>query len=398
MDTHAMLRTLVQRVGASVFADADELRSVLDDFTSDADLAPGQQNLLVDAVRLGGYEHLHRMISSGADPADAVAAAGDRLAQERGSTDPTGARWACAAIGFAAGFVPEELVRHYFDLPGGPGSMTPVIGFGAAGATYPGAGRPPDAPDATGESESAAASPSPLLGAQPSARPPHDAEHPPPQPLGPTRVTRSDETGRRRTLIIASAGLFLLVAAFAAVALWTDLLPGGEPNGEQSGPDGDGTSGPGGGGGNGDGGNQPPVQAPFESVDMWAMAWPYFDPVDCKVPTTKAEAPVAWPLDWRELVKCVGDDYSGTFLCTDNSAQLAEARSAFLKKAVDTPRPLDGHPADQPAAPFQVAFHHEGSGTRAYWDSPAQLCLAELQSTSADISAVIRIWRDGMPN
>jgi hypothetical protein len=171
--------------------------------------------------------------------------------------------------------------------------------------------------------------------------------------------------------------LLLVVAAFVAVALWTDLIPGGDDGG-------------------GSGGDEP-VQEPFESADLFAMARPYFDPGNCTVPTTQAEAPVAWPLDWRELVKCERDDYSGTFLCTDNDAQLAEARAAFLDKAIDEPRSLDGHPADQPAAPFQVAFHHEGVGTRAYWDSPAQLCLAELQSTSDELDDVVRIWREGMP-
>jgi hypothetical protein len=410
MDTHAMLRTLVQRVGTSVFTDADELRSILDDFTSDADLATGQQNLLVDAVRLGGYEHLDRMLAAGADPAEAVAAAGDRLAQERGSTDPTGARWACAALGFAADVVPEAVVRHYLRPP----TTRPR---GLADESTPAQRRQPQQP----QTQHVQPRTDRVQPQTQHAQPQTDRVQPQTDRGLQQPATRADGTSdRRRRFAFASAGLLLVAAALAAVALSTDLLTGddnggasgrspdatltsgGEPGtaspdgGDETGPGGDVTSGPESDGGTG-GGDQQPVQAPFESVEMWAMAWPYFDPADCKVPTTQAEAPLAWSLDWSELVKCLSDDYGATFLCTDNSAQLAEARAAFLGKAVDAPRSLDGHPADQPGASVQVAFRHEGSGTRVYWDSQDQLCLAELQSTSAELSEVIRIWRRGMP-
>jgi hypothetical protein len=113
MAMHHELRTMVGRFGTRLFEDSDTLRAALDDYMTEGTATGGEINLLVDAVRLGAFRQLQGMVSSGADPASAVAAAGQMLARERGSSDVTGSSWAVAALGFAADLVPEAEVQRY---------------------------------------------------------------------------------------------------------------------------------------------------------------------------------------------------------------------------------------------------------------------------------------------
>jgi hypothetical protein len=103
------LRTLVKRYGTRVLEDADGLRATLDDFLDEGSVAPGDVNLLVDAVRFGSLDRLRTLLGQGADPSAATADVGQALAQRRGG-DAESAYWACAVLGYAAELLPGELI------------------------------------------------------------------------------------------------------------------------------------------------------------------------------------------------------------------------------------------------------------------------------------------------
>jgi hypothetical protein len=109
---HEVLRGLVVRLGPSVFDDPDNFRGALDDVL-DESTSLGDQNLVVDAVRLGAYASMVTMLGQGGDPASTVAQAGARLARDRGGDDRVSASWACACLAYAVGAVGEAEVRHY---------------------------------------------------------------------------------------------------------------------------------------------------------------------------------------------------------------------------------------------------------------------------------------------
>lgn len=119
---HESLRELIVARGVEVVSDADEFRGALDDFLHEDEATVGELNLLVDAVRLGAVQRFLSIVEQGAQPAAAARDAGMTLARDRGVDDPTRSRWAVAAIGYALGKAPAEVVT---DLRAG-GSTTPV--------------------------------------------------------------------------------------------------------------------------------------------------------------------------------------------------------------------------------------------------------------------------------
>lgn len=107
---HQSLADLARDHGHDLFRDAGAFRGSLDDYLDEGQASSGTINLLTDAVRLGALDGLVTMLDSGANPADAVESAGQRLARDRGSADVRGCQWAVAVLGFALGKVPETLV------------------------------------------------------------------------------------------------------------------------------------------------------------------------------------------------------------------------------------------------------------------------------------------------
>lgn len=119
---HESLRELIVARGVEVVSDADEFRGALDDFLHEDEATVGELNLLVDAVRLGAVQRFLAVVDQGAQPAAAARDAGTTLARDRGVDDPTRSRWAVAAIGYALGKAPADVVT---DLRDG-GSTQPV--------------------------------------------------------------------------------------------------------------------------------------------------------------------------------------------------------------------------------------------------------------------------------
>jgi hypothetical protein len=109
---HEVLRGLVARLGPGVFDDPDNFRGALDDVL-DEGASLGDQNLVVDAVRLGAYASMITMLEQGGDPASTIAQAGARLARDRGGDDRISASWACACLAYAVGAIGEAEVRNY---------------------------------------------------------------------------------------------------------------------------------------------------------------------------------------------------------------------------------------------------------------------------------------------
>ncbi len=107
-----MLRGLAEQLGPEVFDDPDNFRGALDDVL-DEEASLGEQNLVVDAVRLGAYASMVTTLRQGGEPASAVAQAGAMLARDRGGDDRTSASWACACLAYAVGAVDEAAVRYY---------------------------------------------------------------------------------------------------------------------------------------------------------------------------------------------------------------------------------------------------------------------------------------------
>ncbi len=107
---HQTLAELARDHGHGLFRDAAAFRGSLDDYLDEGQASSGTINLLTDAVRLGALDGMLTMLDSGANPADAVESAGQRLARDRGSADVRGCQWAVAVLGFALGRVPEQLV------------------------------------------------------------------------------------------------------------------------------------------------------------------------------------------------------------------------------------------------------------------------------------------------
>lgn len=110
MKLHQSLADLARDHGHDLFRDATAFRGSLDDYLDEGQASSGTINLLTDAVRLGALDGMLTMLDSGANPADAVESAGQRLARDRGSADVRGCQWAVAVLGFALGKVPEGLV------------------------------------------------------------------------------------------------------------------------------------------------------------------------------------------------------------------------------------------------------------------------------------------------
>jgi hypothetical protein len=195
---------LVSQHGEGVLQSGEDLRGVLDDYFDESQVNVGQLNLFVDAVRMHALDRLRGLVAQGADPRAAVEAVGGELARDR-SGDARTATWAVAALGYALGAVPEEVVLAYQ-----AGSDRPTEG--ALPADAPTQAAPPSTSAApTVRVSPAATTPAPGLGLGPV--PSHGPVRPTdPQAKGP---------GRGRLWIILAAAVAVL-AVLGVVIVVTD--------------------------------------------------------------------------------------------------------------------------------------------------------------------------------
>jgi hypothetical protein len=151
-------------------------------------------------------------------------------------------------------------------------------------------------------------------------------------------------------------------------------------------------------GGNDDGG-QTSTSGAADLDTVLAAASPLFSSDEC-AEATADNAPLAFSHGITPAIKCASSSvpFTGTYWCTDSSDSLLAARAVFLATAADTRVDITETPAgsDTVADGVQQSYHRIGSGAaRVYWDSPAALCGAELQSTSPDTAPLIEFWHSG---
>ncbi|WP_435770075.1 TolB family protein [Nocardioides sp. SYSU DS0651] len=141
---HHSLRDLVTRLGPAILADSDELRGALDDYLDETAGPPAEIRLLVHAVDEGAPERLSGLLDNGADPEAAVHAVGGAVS-DRAGLDERGARWAVAALGYAAGKVEDVVVSAAYDAwrSGLATRLTPPFPAAPASSEPPGTSPPP---------------------------------------------------------------------------------------------------------------------------------------------------------------------------------------------------------------------------------------------------------------
>ena len=144
VEMHQVLRGLAEQLGPEVFDDPDNFRGALDDVL-DEEASLGEQNLVVDAVRLGAYASMVTMLRQGGHPGSTVARAGALLARDRGGDDRASASWACACLAYAIGAVGEAEVLGYRTAQAAPPPEPPVSA--APPPAPPPYAAPPPAPD-----------------------------------------------------------------------------------------------------------------------------------------------------------------------------------------------------------------------------------------------------------
>jgi hypothetical protein len=379
MEVHERLHELCQELGYDVLDDADNFRGALDDFLDESAVSTGDINVLVDAVRLGAYERMVRMLELRAVPAAAVEAAGDLLSRERGSADVAGSRWACAVLGYAIDKVEASEVQRYRTSAGGGPQLSAV-------------------PAAPVESAPTAQPPAPAEAAAPYAAP---SWHSPASPPGPYQqwqppvVGAQDGSTRKRSRRLLLPAMVALIAVTIGGAWYalaksdggTDSAGGSAPTGQTTGR----TTPP------SSGGTVPPP-APFVSAALYDMASPYFDPADCFTPAEPSDAPVAMETPDKELVKCepASGEYSATLWCKDTAAQLLVDRHRFQDTSGGPLRRLDALPAGQSRwHGYRITFHHKNGDPRVYWESARDLCAAELRGGDNTLAETEQFWRAG---
>ncbi|MBM7515938.1 hypothetical protein [Nocardioides nitrophenolicus] len=219
MKLHQSLAELARDHGTALFRDATAFRGSLDDYLDEGQASGGTINLLTDAVRLGALDGLLTMLASGANPADAVESAGQRLARDRGSADVRGCQWAIAVLGFALGKVPESLVDG-LDPDAGT-AAPPSHGPGGTAPTQPPVTSPVHQPVTSPVQQPFAApghqsgQPS---GQQPIVSPPHQAG--PPSYAAPGQASWSQPTPPKKS----NTGFIVGAIAVALVVIVAGII------------------------------------------------------------------------------------------------------------------------------------------------------------------------------
>ncbi len=107
---HNELTELRAEVGLQVFDDPVAFRAAFDDFIPEGSATTGEVSLLVGAIGTGALQRLRDQLEMGADPEVSIAAQGELLARDRGTSESDGARWALSVLAHAVGAVPVAVV------------------------------------------------------------------------------------------------------------------------------------------------------------------------------------------------------------------------------------------------------------------------------------------------
>ena len=226
MELHENLYALGLQLGREVFEDPDSFRGALDDFLDEDSATTGDINLLVDAVRLGGFSSMTSMLGSGAQVTAAVEEAGSRLARDRGSADVAGAQWACAVLGFAIGKVSDAEVRRYrtqHATPQPPSQPLPPTQFPGQQQPPPPQQPPPSAvPPTQYPGAPVTGAPPPGTGPLPTAQPQQYAQAPPSSWPGSTALPPEPKRKTWPLLVATIAAIALIAGGIVALIVTRD--------------------------------------------------------------------------------------------------------------------------------------------------------------------------------
>ena len=229
MNIHGHLRVLLSQHGEGVLRVSEDLRGVLDDYFDESQLSVGQLNLFVDAVRMHAVDRLQNLVAQGADPRTAVEAVGGELARDR-SGDRRTATWAVAALGYALGSVPEEVVLAYQgEHDDRPEAATPLHGATTRAASPP---SPTAAPTTQAAPEATTPAPAPGFSTVPASG-----------PVRPIRAQPGRSTPARLWILLVTAiAVIAVVGVVIVVTNQGDDSPSGTD--DTSGPPSDGPAEP----------------------------------------------------------------------------------------------------------------------------------------------------------
>lgn len=198
---HDELAELRAEVGPQVFDDAVAFRAAFDDFIPEGSASTGEVSLLVGAIATGAFQRVTEQLALGADPDMTIAAQGDLLARDRGTSEPHGARWALSVLAHATGDIPVDRVLTR-PTPG-PDSI-------GTAARPPG---PPPPPPHPPPPPTGVVDPGPTLPVNPSTQP-IDAHAPAPAKSAPATPRK-----RRINPLLVAAVVALSIVAATALAL-----------------------------------------------------------------------------------------------------------------------------------------------------------------------------------
>jgi hypothetical protein len=217
---HDELAELRAEVGPQVFNDPVTFRAAFDDYIPEGSASTGEVSLLVGAISTGALQRLNDQLALGADPATSIAAQGDLLARDRGTSDSSGCRWALSVLAHATGAVPmtQVLTRpsapdsvSTVDRPSSPPTDSGELDIGPTRVTPDPAVAPTAATDAT---QVTSDEPAAMVGG--------------PGPTVPTPDPGRRATGRINPMLIGAVAVLAVVAVIAVVLLF--LRDGDSPD------------------------------------------------------------------------------------------------------------------------------------------------------------------------
>lgn len=197
---HDELADLRAEVGAQAFEDPVTFRAAFDDFIPEGSATTGEVSLLVGAISTGALQRLREQLALGADPASSIAAQGDLLARDRGTSDSSGCRWALSVLAHAIGAVP---LTQVLTRPSVPDSASTAD----RPAVTPEAGEPDTGPTRITPDDRPSAAPTALTDAT------RVVSDEPPAPAAPSGG------GRANPLLIGAVAVLAVVAVVAIVLL-----------------------------------------------------------------------------------------------------------------------------------------------------------------------------------
>lgn len=367
MSIHGHLRVLLSQHGEGVLRSGEDLRGVLDDYFAESDLSVGQLNLFVDAVRMHALDRLQGLLAQGADPHTAVDAVGGELARDR-SGDPRTAKWAVAALGYALGSVPEEVVLAYQGGRDQPEAGATPQDTGGSEATAPRETPatqpvPPPSPSSAPTIQAAPAAtalaPASGFSTVPARGPVRPAGSPPGRP-----------TPARRWIVLLTALAVAAILGVVIVALNQDDSPSGSDDTSDA-----------------------PSGEPDQAVEASTLASTYATLGSAVADDVDECADAGTSDDTAQKVKCYYRDLEVVYTTWADGASLTRRRDRLLAELEEGGGVAESSTSGQ--GTYLLLSDEDKDVTWLYWDSTETLQSGYLEAPRSQLSAQgARDWFD----